>query len=109
MREYRPELILVSAGFDTWQHDPARRHARDRGGLRRPLRPLPPLGGRVLSRADRLRARGGYDPDGLVAGVRAALRALAAPEAPEAHVEGDVSDVIRDRFRGRRRGYAPPY
>ena len=74
--EYQPDLVLISAGFDTWKADP--------------------LGGMQVSEAgyDALFAlfaefaskhcegrmvcvlEGGYDPPGLISGVRAALTSM---------------------------------
>ncbi|MHB8418664.1 MAG: histone deacetylase family protein [Myxococcales bacterium] len=82
VREWQPDLLLVSAGFDTWRDDPI-------GGLN-----VSELGFRALfalfeswaaqSCPGRLALalEGGYDPAGLVAGVRAALGALGGVTAP---------------------------
>ncbi len=94
VREFRPDLILVSAGFDTWQHDPL-------GGMRVTERGFRALFSLFRRWADtycpgRLvcTLEGGYDPAGVVAGVRAALDALtSAPTPDDATVEGHVSDA----------------
>ncbi len=82
--EFEPDLILVSAGFDTWHADPIGDMAVTEAGftalyalfLRWAERHCP---GRIV-----LTLEGGYDPAGLVAGVRASLELLAGQrEAPE--------------------------
>lgn len=107
VREYRPELILVSAGFDTWHGDPL-------GGLRlteRGYRALFALFRRWADAwcPDRLvcTLEGGYDPAGVVAGVRAALGALTPEEAPEEQIEGHVHDGVVHVARHVRRALHP--
>lgn len=74
--EYAPELILVSAGFDTWQFDPL-------GPMRMTAEGFRSLFGLFASWSERhcpgrivMTLEGGYDPAGLVAGVRASLEAM---------------------------------
>ncbi len=73
---YRPDLILVSAGFDTWHLDPL-------GGMRMTAAGYRALFGLYQAWARRhCRGRivyaleGGYDLSGLVAGVRAGLTVM---------------------------------
>ncbi len=75
---FQPELILVSAGFDTWKGDPLGGLAVTEAGFRA-------FASRVHAWARTCcpgRAvwilEGGYDPAGIEAGVRAALRSGAA-------------------------------
>jgi len=90
---FRPELILVSAGFDTWMHDPI-------GGMRQTTLGFRALYALFRKWADRhcpnrlvLALEGGYDPGGLARCVRTTLEVLAADETPEANVEGQVSEA----------------
>ena len=107
VREFRPELILVSAGFDTWHADPL-------GGMRVTERGFQALFALFRRWADaycpgRLvcTLEGGYDPAGVVAGVRAALGALTATSAPPVGVEGHVSDAAVHVARQVRRALHP--
>ncbi len=80
--EWQPDLILVSAGFDSWKHDPL-------GGLQVSEQGFQALFALFRGWADQhcpgrlaLALEGGYDPEGLVAGVRAALGSLGGVTAP---------------------------
>jgi len=81
VRSWQPDLILVSAGFDTWHADPV-------GDMAVTERGFSALFKLFRSWADahcpgRLACvlEGGYDPAGVTAGVRAALDAMTAPPA----------------------------
>jgi len=85
---WRPELILVSAGFDTWKDDPL-------GGMRVTGEGYAALFALFADWARRhcpgrlaLALEGGYDPAGLVAGVRAALEALGGDARPREGLAG---------------------
>ena len=78
---FRPDLVLVSAGFDAHAHDPL-------GGMAMTAAGFGQLGAIVREVADRfcggrlaLVLEGGYDLDGLVGGLRASL------EAAQRHVD----------------------
>jgi len=84
--EYRPELVLVSAGFDPYVKDPLggmQVTGDGFGSLASLVRSIADAacGGRVL-----LTLEGGYNPDGLREGVRSVLQALSGParNAPSA-------------------------
>ena len=86
VQAWQPDLILVSAGFDTWHADPI-------GDLAITADGFAALFHLFRSWADahcpgRLACalEGGYDPRGVAAGVRAALTALAAQRADEAAI-----------------------
>ncbi|MCB9897731.1 MAG: histone deacetylase [Planctomycetes bacterium] len=95
---FRPELIVVSAGFDVWKDDPLGGMAITADGFaalyalfaRWAARHCP---GRLV-----LALEGGYDPAGVTAGVRAALRALtgadAGPRGFDAPISRSVQDVV---------------
>ncbi len=108
---WRPDLILVSAGFDTWHADPI-------GDLAITADGFAALFHLFRSWADahcpgRLACtlEGGYDPRGVAAGVRAALEALAAPRADEAAIgrvaEQPLSDHVRRLAERSRRTLGP--
>ncbi len=78
---FEPQLVLVSAGFDTWHADPV-------GDLALTERGFSALGHLFRAWADahcpgRLVhvLEGGYAPEGVAAGVRATLAACTAPRA----------------------------
>ncbi len=107
VNEYRPDLILVSAGFDTWVNDPLGGMAMTAGGygalfglfLRWAEEHCP---GRVVFALE-----GGYDPPGLVAGVRAALELTSgAAEAPEG-IEAPPGQPAQEIARHARRVLSP--
>jgi len=85
IRRFRPELVLVSAGFDGHREDPigrSRMTSRGYGNLTRVLLNLLPEAGNppVL-----LTLEGGYNPRALTNSVREVLAALveSTPEAPK--------------------------
>ena len=94
---YEPELVIVSAGFDIWQHDPL-------GGMRVTESGFRALHALFRRWADRhcpgrlvYTLEGGYDPAGVEVGVRTALETLVTAAAPEPHVTGAVSEVAKNR------------
>ena len=108
VREFRPELIIVSAGFDTWLRDPL-------GGMRQTAEGFQALYGLFRRWADLYcpgrivcTLEGGYDPAGVVAGTRAALGAMTAEKAPTMEIEGHVSDAA-DRVAQRLKRELAPY
>ncbi|HTE05584.1 MAG TPA: histone deacetylase, partial [Planctomycetota bacterium] len=90
---WKPDLILVSAGFDTWHRDPV-------GDMAVTERGFAALFALFRSWADahcpgRIACvlEGGYDPAGVTAGVRAALGALAAPARDEAGAREAIASL----------------
>ena len=81
-RQFAPELILVSAGYDICHQDPLGGMAVSAGGFRRMARTLKGLaaelcGGRILFTLE-----GGYSLEGLRDGVTATVAELAAADDP---------------------------
>jgi acetoin utilization deacetylase AcuC-like enzyme len=79
---FKPDLLLISAGFDAFQHDPLASMRVSLGGFAAMAR-------RLRAAADRWSAgrvvavlEGGYDLDGLGGGMTAVLSALAGPPEP---------------------------
>ncbi len=78
--QFQPQLILVSAGFDTWKDDPLGMMKMTRQGYDQLFSLFRSwadrhCGGRIVAALE-----GGYDPAGVVQGVRACLRAWTAEE-----------------------------
>ena len=81
LAKFRPELLLISAGFDAFEHDPLAGMRVTRAGFsamaRRLRRAADELaGGRAIAVLE-----GGYDLDGLGGGMTATLEAFVAPDA----------------------------
>jgi acetoin utilization deacetylase AcuC-like enzyme len=80
-REYRPKLVLISAGFDAHRADPLASCACTAEGFRA-------MAGSMRRLADELDVpaglvlEGGYDLDGLATSLVASLEALGGEEAP---------------------------
>jgi acetoin utilization deacetylase AcuC-like enzyme len=79
---FRPDVLLISAGFDAFQHDPL-------AGMRVTLPGFAAMAHRLRASADRWSAgrvvavlEGGYDLDGLGGGMTAVLSALVEPPRP---------------------------
>jgi acetoin utilization deacetylase AcuC-like enzyme len=96
--EFKPEFVLVSAGFDPYIKDPLggmEVTGAGFGGLAAMIRDIAEqtCGGRVL-----ITLEGGYNPEGLREGVRAVLNAFAQPRAaadiPAAPAAGRVIQTI---------------
>jgi acetoin utilization deacetylase AcuC-like enzyme len=79
---FKPDVLLISAGFDAFQHDPL-------AGMRVTLGGFAAMAHRLRASADRWSAgrvvavlEGGYDLDGLGGGMTAVLSAFAGPAEP---------------------------
>ncbi len=82
LARFKPDLILISAGFDAFEHDPL-------AGMRVTHAGFAAMARRVRVAADRLAhgrivsvLEGGYDLDGLAGGMTAVLTALTEPAQP---------------------------
>lgn len=80
--KFRPDLILVSAGFDAFQHDPLAGMRVTHDGFAAMAQRLRALaekltGGKIVAVLE-----GGYDLDGLAGGMTRVLSAFAAPASP---------------------------
>ena len=91
--QYKPELVLVSAGFDAHERDPL-------GGMGLTADGFAALCGSVRAIADRhcggkvvLTLEGGYDLGGLADSVRACVEVLASKAAPD--LRPDASPAAR--------------
>jgi acetoin utilization deacetylase AcuC-like enzyme len=97
--EYKPELVLVSAGFDPFVKDPL-------GGMKLTGEGFGALAGIVkdiaLQTCDGkvlMTLEGGYDPEGLRSGVRAVLQTLIGRTAPTpTHAPSALADEVIARI-----------
>ena len=91
LRRFRPDLVLLSAGFDAHAADPLAAMQVDRAGYRALSEMLVGLadelcGGRLVAVLE-----GGYDLDGLAGGVVELFDAMDAPGvAPDADVDPEA-------------------
>ena len=107
VREYRPDLILISAGFDTWQNDPL-------GGMAMTGEGYAALCGMFRGWArDHCPGRlvfaleGGYDPAGLIAGVRAALEVTSGVRPAPEGIDAGASEAAQGVASRARRTLSP--
>jgi len=101
---WRPELVVVSAGFDAHHTDPLGRMQLTEAGFGRLTSLLQEAAGRWCGGRVVLVLEGGYDPRGLPRCVEATLRVLAGlgGPAPAGHPEVPYA-VVRERVRQVRR------
>ncbi|MEZ4649524.1 MAG: histone deacetylase [Candidatus Eisenbacteria bacterium] len=113
VEEFRPEIILVSAGFDTWHEDPLGMLKMTEAGyvaLFRLFRSwaIHHCPGRIVAILE-----GGYEPKGVVAGVCSALEVMTEPEAKtlagvaDLASLGPVSESARAIVENARRTLSP--
>jgi acetoin utilization deacetylase AcuC-like enzyme len=103
--DYRPELVLVSAGFDPYYKDPlgGMRLTGDGFGLLAAIvREIAEetCGGRVL-----ITLEGGYNPEGLREGVRSVLQALSGPRRPVTAVAAPKAERVIQAITAHHRKY----
>ncbi len=104
--EYRPELILVSAGFDPFVRDPL-------GGMKVTAEGFGALAGIVLDIAREtcpgkvlLALEGGYSPEGLRDGVRAVLKTLlGSPRRTQAGAPSPAAETVIEHIIARHKKY----
>jgi acetoin utilization deacetylase AcuC-like enzyme len=103
--EYKPELVLVSAGFDPYVKDPLGGMAVTGdgfGNLATIVREIADAtcGGKVL-----LTLEGGYNPDGLREGVRSVLQALTGPRWTVPVMDSPAAEVVIQSIVARQKKY----
>ncbi len=105
--EYEPDLILVSAGFDTWHRDPL-------GGMAVTAEGFAALAGLFQGWAARhcpgrlvFALEGGYDPAGVIAGVRSTLEVVTGARTPPEEFERPVAPAAVEVAERVRRRLAP--
>jgi len=97
LTQFKPDLILVSAGFDAFEHDPLAGMRVTHAGFAAMARRLRAVAERVAGGRLVAVLEGGYDLDGLAGGMTAVLHSLTAPPAaaPEAIAPLPVSGSVR--------------
>ncbi|MED5330670.1 MAG: histone deacetylase [Planctomycetota bacterium] len=109
VRSWAPDLILVSAGFDTWHRDPLGGLSVTEEGFSALFRLFQSWAqeacpGRLVAALE-----GGYDPKGVVAGVRAGLTALVDREDAPTHRIGSPSQNTVETTEHLRQILAPSW
>ncbi len=105
--EFQPDLILVSAGFDTWKNDPLGGMAMTTSGYQALFSLF--LGWAARYCPDRIvfALEGGYDPAGLVTGVRTSLELASGSLAPLEGIDAAPCKPARDVADQARRLLSP--
>jgi acetoin utilization deacetylase AcuC-like enzyme len=103
--EYKPELVLVSAGFDPYVKDPLggmQVTGDGFGNLAAIVRAIADAtcGGKVL-----LTLEGGYNPDGLREGVRSVLQALTGPAWTVPVMDSPAAEKVIQSIIARQKKY----
>ena len=103
--EYKPQLVLVSAGFDPYVKDPLGGMAVTGdgfGNLATIVREIADAtcGGKVL-----ITLEGGYDPDGLRDGVRSVLQAFTGPRWTVPVMDAPAADRVIQSIIARQKKY----
>jgi acetoin utilization deacetylase AcuC-like enzyme len=101
LREFRPELILVSAGFDAHAQDPLASMRVSSGGFGRMAAQVRAVAEEVCDSRLLLVLEGGYDLDALGESVREVVQVLADEESPDADspAESAPGRSLVERFR----------
>jgi acetoin utilization deacetylase AcuC-like enzyme len=107
LREYEPELILISAGYDAHRRDPL-------GGMRLENESFERFAAFLASLADEIGAsplalvlEGGYDFDALTDGVAATIRGVESGDSPNWRYSGervarDARETLSEHWPGLR-------
>lgn len=104
---YKPDLVLVSAGFDAFEHDPLAGMRVTHAGFARMARRLRAVaeataGGRIVAVLE-----GGYDLDGLAGGMEAVLATFSAERnADDAPAAPSRNPVVQAAIDGTRAAHA---
>jgi acetoin utilization deacetylase AcuC-like enzyme len=106
LAEYKPELVLVSAGFDPAIHDPLSQMDVSDGGFAWMARALARVADAHAEGRIALVLEGGYDLPSLEGGLAAAAGAMLGGDAPEPGVATDDPDVARAERWAKRAGHA---
>jgi acetoin utilization deacetylase AcuC-like enzyme len=101
VRQYRPDLILISAGYDAHRDDPLGGLALETSSFAALSRQLGALGDELSAPVGAV-LEGGYDLDALAASVAATMEALAdgsgPPPAPPRHALANRAGSVLRRY-----------
>jgi acetoin utilization deacetylase AcuC-like enzyme len=97
LRAFRPELLLVSAGYDPFAGDPLAEMRVTAGGFRRMAQVLRAVADEVCDGRMVCVLEGGYDLDGLAEGASSTFEILAADTAPPPPPRGATQELSSAR------------
>ncbi len=104
--QYRPELVLVSAGFDAHARDPLAGMAMTERGFANLCAVMRDVAVRHCNGRIALMLEGGYDLAALAASARACVQVLAgAREAEDVGPSGDEAHAVIERLIGAQRKF----
>jgi acetoin utilization deacetylase AcuC-like enzyme len=103
LRAFWPELVLVSSGFDAWEHDPLAQMRVTVDGYRRMARVLRGVADEVAGGRLVCVLEGGYDLDGLAGCAGAVFEELAREQAIAPGAVKPPSAAARERIAQTRR------
>jgi acetoin utilization deacetylase AcuC-like enzyme len=104
--EYRPELILVSAGFDPFIHDPLGGMKVTGDGFGALARIVQDISRKTCPGKILITLEGGYNPEGLRNGVRAVLMTLLGEQnRPAVLTPSPAAEQVIDRINNVHRKY----
>ncbi len=100
-QKFRPQLLLVSAGYDAHWRDPLASLAMTAGGYYALSKKLVDLAGEICAGKIVFVLEGGYDAQNVANGIHAAFAAMTGADQPQVedhcpHPEPDISTRIRD-------------
>jgi acetoin utilization deacetylase AcuC-like enzyme len=93
LREFGPDLILVSAGYDAHRNDPLGGMALEDGSFGRFAAALASLAREIGAHPPAFVLEGGYNLDALTGGVAATIRGAEREESPAREYSGGVRPV----------------
>src|SRR5258706_1036267 len=101
VQKFRPQLMLVSAGYDAHWHDPLASLAMTAGGYYALSKKLVGLAGEICAGKIVFVLEGGYDAQNVANGINAAFAAMTGAAQPQVidknpHAEPDISARIRE-------------
>ena len=100
VEQFRPEMIFVSAGFDSHWDDPLAELGLSSAGYYAYARRLVELAGQYCDGKIVFVMEGGYNPQSVASGVDAVLAALTGtefrPQDPSPYPEPDVEERLEE-------------
>jgi len=91
---YKPEIVLVSAGFDTYYNDPLGGMVVTEGGFAMMTRMLLDIAKKYSDGKTLLALEGGYDLNGLASSVKAVIMELKGTPMPMPEAKGKTPDSL---------------
>ena len=103
--EYKPELVLVSAGFDPYVKDPLGGMEVTGDGFGNIAALVRAIANATCNGKVLLTLEGGYNPDGLREGVRSVLQALTGPDRTVPVMDSPAAERVIQSIIARQKKY----